>query len=376
MKPGLSYDSKHGKWKVSIMQAAILIFFFIFLFLYFLLLQKWSALSVQKQATMTSGLDNFATSNNDKSKTVASGSSGSDRKLAELSCAKYGGPSDAAASEMVYWEDIEIDAKFISPFKRKDTTQYLTFEPDGAGFNNVRMGVETVVALAHAMGRTLVVPPDRTIWAIDSAENEQKNSFSFDEFFHFESIISEHPGLNIISMEEFLSEVAIKEAKFKKPGETQVLYPPNSKTKWDGEELSPLCEYLRTIGLLRQWEPDNCVALFPSSRDEEDLKQLEQTFNETIVNTNGRSRPVPSDFDGRPVSFDGPVEERLREMLGGRDRSKIGSKICGRKDLFATMCTILTRSFVQLLGLWRLYEKEPWINNQKPIRMATLTPYT
>eukprot|EP00590_Aulacoseira_subarctica_P009171 CAMPEP_0172418296 /NCGR_PEP_ID=MMETSP1064-20121228/4816_1 /TAXON_ID=202472 /ORGANISM="Aulacoseira subarctica , Strain CCAP 1002/5" /LENGTH=54 /DNA_ID=CAMNT_0013157181 /DNA_START=90 /DNA_END=251 /DNA_ORIENTATION=+ len=54
---------------------------------------------------MTSGLDNFATSNNDKSKTVASGSSGSDRKLSQLSCAKYGGPSDAAASEMVYWED-------------------------------------------------------------------------------------------------------------------------------------------------------------------------------------------------------------------------------------------------------------------------------
>jgi len=202
VKPESSFRNKNGKWKVSIMQATILIFSFAFLFLYFLLLQKWSALSIQKQATMTSGLDNFAISNNDKSKTIASGSSGSDRKLSQLSCAKYGGPSDAAASEMVYWEDIEIDAKFISPFKRKDTTQYLTFEPDLAGFNNVRMGVETVVALAHAMGKTLVVPPDRTIWAMDSAESEQKNAFSFDEILHLDSIKIEHPGLNIISMEE------------------------------------------------------------------------------------------------------------------------------------------------------------------------------
>eukprot|EP00590_Aulacoseira_subarctica_P002343 CAMPEP_0172420092 /NCGR_PEP_ID=MMETSP1064-20121228/6487_1 /TAXON_ID=202472 /ORGANISM="Aulacoseira subarctica , Strain CCAP 1002/5" /LENGTH=548 /DNA_ID=CAMNT_0013159883 /DNA_START=192 /DNA_END=1838 /DNA_ORIENTATION=+ len=247
--------------------------------------------------------------------------SGSERKLSQLSCAKYGGPSDAAASEMVYWEDIEIDAKFISPFKRKDTTQYLTFEPDLAGFNNVRMGVETVVALAHAMGKTLIVPPDRTIWAIDSAENEQKNAFSFDEILHLDSIKIEHPGLNIISMEEFLSEVAIKEAKFKKPGETQVLYPPNNKTKWDGEELSPLWEYLRTIGLVKEWNPDECVALFPSSRDEKDLKQVEQMFNDIIGEANGRPKPKVSNYDGKPLPVDSPAEERLREILGGREKA-------------------------------------------------------
>jgi hypothetical protein len=55
---------------------------------------------------------------------------GVDHKVAGLSCAKYGGPSDEIAAEMVYWRDIPSDAKFVSPFKRaRSETQYLTFEP-------------------------------------------------------------------------------------------------------------------------------------------------------------------------------------------------------------------------------------------------------
>jgi hypothetical protein len=77
--------------------------------------------------------------------------------LAELQCDKYGGPALSDAQEMVYWQDIESDAKFASPFNRDTEEQYLTFEPDEGGFNNMRMAMETVLALAHAMGRTLVL---------------------------------------------------------------------------------------------------------------------------------------------------------------------------------------------------------------------------
>ena len=65
--------------------------------------------------------------------------------IAGLSCSKYGGPSDEIASEMVYWSDIPSDSSFASPFKKasdlrgkKTTTQYITFEPDGGGWNNIR----------------------------------------------------------------------------------------------------------------------------------------------------------------------------------------------------------------------------------------------
>ena len=49
-------------------------------------------------------------------------------RVAGLSCKAYGGPSDGTAAEMVYWQDIPVDASFVSPFKSKEE-QYLTFEP-------------------------------------------------------------------------------------------------------------------------------------------------------------------------------------------------------------------------------------------------------
>jgi hypothetical protein len=312
----------------SLVQLATVSFTCIFLICYITILQKWNSVSNDEAARLqhqkllpgwsyttgtTAASINITKETDELSQT---------RKISPLSCAKYGGPSDEVASEIVYWEDIKIDAEFVSPFKLKDTTQYLTFEPDHAGFNNVRMGVETVVALAHAMGRTLVVPPDRSIWALDSAENNQKNSFSFEEFFHFESIVIEHPGLEIISMEEFLRDVAIKGEKFKatdpETGKINVLFPPNNKTNWDGEDLTPLWDYLRSIGLVRKCEPDENVALFPSSRDDEDLRKMEEMWQKIIGEADGRAMPQVSDYEGKPVPVDSPAEERLREMLGGR----------------------------------------------------------
>ncbi len=78
---------------------------------------------------------------------------------APLSCEKFGGPDDKAASELSYWSDIPSDNKFVSPFY--DEEKYLTFEPDIGGWNNVRMSYETIILLAHAMGRTLVLPPKK-----------------------------------------------------------------------------------------------------------------------------------------------------------------------------------------------------------------------
>ena len=52
--------------------------------------------------------------------------------VAGLSCAKYGGPSDDAAREMVYWQDIPQDSEYVSPLKQPPE-KYLTFEPDEGG---------------------------------------------------------------------------------------------------------------------------------------------------------------------------------------------------------------------------------------------------
>jgi hypothetical protein len=123
--------------------------------------------------------------------------------LAGLNCDKYGGPSPELAQEMVYWEDIPADTQWTSPFKKTgdNNIQYLTFEPDHGGWNNIRMAMETVLATAFAMGRTLVLPPDYKMYLLSKAKGDQRKHFSFNHFFHMESIADEHVGLDIITSE-------------------------------------------------------------------------------------------------------------------------------------------------------------------------------
>jgi len=62
-------------------------------------------------------------------------------RVAGLNCDAFSGPSAEEAQEMVYWEDIPSDAKWSSPFHpnhRNGPPQYLTFEPDAGGWNNIR----------------------------------------------------------------------------------------------------------------------------------------------------------------------------------------------------------------------------------------------
>ena len=75
-----------------------------------------------------------------------------EHSIANLNCEAYGGPSNEEASEMVYWEDIPKDAQHMSPFHidhpendkaTTSITQYLTFEPDAGGWNNIRMAMGT-----------------------------------------------------------------------------------------------------------------------------------------------------------------------------------------------------------------------------------------
>lgn len=81
-------------------------------------------------------------------------------RLAGLSCERFGGPSDDVAAQMVYWRDIPSDAEFVSPFFDENRPEkYLLWDMDVAGFNNKRITFENFFLMAHAMGRTLVMPP-------------------------------------------------------------------------------------------------------------------------------------------------------------------------------------------------------------------------
>lgn len=235
--------------------------------------------------------------------------------LAGLSCEKYGGPAPDIAKEMVYWEDIPSDNQHVSPLKRKGVSQYLTFEPDNGGFNNIRMAMETVLALSFAMGRTLVLPPEQPMYLLRKSGKdgkEQRNKFSFNHFFHMEAIHNEHPGLDIISMKEFL-EVEAMVGNFRSP-HGKVTFPPGNKTDWDGaSDVENLYKWLRKASHVSHWDPDVCPVVFPASSDPRDIEKLNEMRD--AIN---KDPPRYKDFVGKPTPVNATTYERLREASGER----------------------------------------------------------
>ena len=64
------------------------------------------------------------------------------------------------------------------------------------------------MTMSVAMGRTLVLPPEQSMYLLDKAHpsgSHQRRHFSFAHFFPMELIDQEYEGLEIITMDEFLT---------------------------------------------------------------------------------------------------------------------------------------------------------------------------
>jgi len=229
-------------------------------------------------------------------------------KLGSLSCSKYGGPSDEfARKEMVYWNDIPSDANFISPYSNEyEEEKYFTFEPDGGGWNNIRMAMETVILMACSMGRTLVMPPSQNFYLLAKRQKNQTNFFSFADFFPLEEIESEHKSIKMISMEEFLNRMAMT-GRLVNTTTGKAAFPPDNRTNWNGRKLheKQLWEYLRDVTDVRNWKPGNCILAFPSS-----TSNLNEEFKSLINALRFKSNAV--------ASVKAPAEERIKDMSMGR----------------------------------------------------------
>lgn len=236
--------------------------------------------------------------------------------LKGLLCEKYGGPSPEVAQEMVYWSDIPSDAEYVSPFLSTTETQYMTFEPDGGGWNNIRMSMETVLTMAIAMGRTLVLPPEQRMYLLgDSRGNQQRKEFSFQDFFPMDRIAAENKGLTVITMEEFLKREGIT-GGLADSATGSISFPPHNRTAWNGQSAeisSQLNPYLRSVAVMPAWDPNKCLAAFPATTAESDLNDLQQ-IKETVLQKILKYQ----DYIGNPVNVDGPVLDRMSENWANR----------------------------------------------------------
>lgn len=239
--------------------------------------------------------------------------------LAGLDCTRYGGPVET--HDFVYWQDIPEDNRHVSPFHRKrkghiSKDEYLTFEPDHGGWNNIRMAMETILALAFAMGRTLVLPPEKQLYLLSEKKHaqhgvEQKTEFSFADFFHMDSIHQEHEGLDIITMDEFLKREGMT-GNFVSAKNNKVVFPPGLQTDFKGKPEA-VFRWLREHALNVVWKPDDCLAVFPADESQAAEDDTKATFKQML-----KDNPQFEDFVGKPVPVDAPTLDRLKESRAGR----------------------------------------------------------
>lgn len=173
--------------------------------------------------------------------------------------------------------------------------------------------METVVAMAHAMGRTLVLPPEQRMYLLRKDMGKQRTHFSFAHFFPMLEIAEEHKGLHVITMEEFLKAEAMT-GNLRNKETNQVEFPPHNRTDWNGEDVKELKEWLRNVTHTPLWKPSKCLAAFPASAgDPKDIEALKEMQLQVIA-----SEMDGKDFVGNPVPVDGPASDRMAENRAGR----------------------------------------------------------
>jgi len=262
----------------------------------------------------------------------ASGNDATHHRVAGLSCDMYGGPSeDDAVREMVYWRDIPSDADFESPLKHESEEQFLTFEPDEGGWNNIRMAFESAVAMAVSMGRTLVLPPKMRMYRLWDGGAEEKDVIGFSDFFHFDSIVSEHKSLIVISFQDFLEKEAMS-GRLIDPSTGLPTFPPENRTDWSGAfwnyeqtrqgQGKPLWEWMRSVTTPLEWSFSDCVVGFPSRRGKEAADHMSAYLAEVLENDakdfNGQWPERRHSYNGHPTPVNASAVHRLSEMLGSR----------------------------------------------------------
>jgi GDP-fucose protein O-fucosyltransferase len=185
------------------------------------------------------------------------------------------------------------------------------------------MAMETTMAMAVAMGRTLVLPPAQSMYLLTKDTHEhsgkqQRKEFSFADFFHMETISKEFVGLDVITMKEFLEREGLK-GNLKDQTTGEVLFPPHNRTEYDGADhhtiSSSLETYLHRVGMVPPWDPDECIAAFPATSNPKDVQELRDMMR------NSETFPTFEAFIDKPVPINASAIDRLKEMRA--DRRKI-----------------------------------------------------
>ena len=156
---------------------------------------------------------------------------------------------------------------------------------------------------------------------------------SFDDYFDLDTLTKKYVGVDIVTMEEFLTKEAAagklqaggggKFVDSRSIAMGRSLQPPSGKVDWDGDgDLSHLFDYLEHVALTPAWDFDTCIASFPINIEDGTAEAnlgLNKMMSGIVRRTDGRPKPSPQSFQGKPTAVDAPPVERLREIMGKRE---------------------------------------------------------
>lgn len=195
----------------------------------------------------------------------------------------------------------------MTPHHDNHHDRYLTFEYDNGGWNNMRMGIECLIVAAHAMGRTLVIPPQQHLYLLgrthkDKHDTEAHDEMGFEDMYNID-LLRSHSGFHVIHMEEFLA----------KEGVTGGLHgemPPHNSTEAWGREL---WKYLdRVADIAPAWSGHALV--MPAKPGDFAMKEIDEAVKTRLTNfLNGRS-PIYYDEklqSAHHIHVPGDAEHRL-----------------------------------------------------------------
>eukprot|EP00241_Pyramimonas_parkeae_P003604 CAMPEP_0114263832 /NCGR_PEP_ID=MMETSP0058-20121206/22790_1 /TAXON_ID=36894 /ORGANISM="Pyramimonas parkeae, CCMP726" /LENGTH=648 /DNA_ID=CAMNT_0001380279 /DNA_START=111 /DNA_END=2057 /DNA_ORIENTATION=- len=100
-------------------------------------------------------------------------------------------PAAGTPNGFRYWEPGTRGRK-AAPRPGRDDEQFISFEPWNGGFNNIRQSLEIAAALAFAINRTLVFPPQWNMYL--------RGKSGLQDYFQLEDLVK---GLPVIMYEDF-----------------------------------------------------------------------------------------------------------------------------------------------------------------------------
>ena len=177
-----------------------------------------------------------------------------------------------------------------------------------------------MIALAYAMGRTLVLPPAKQLYLLDKQHGDVKPELSFENFFDMSAVNAEHKGFNIITTEEFLKR------QVSSPKPVLSVLPPQNRTNWDGA-TDRLFSFLRKNVNNPIWDPNKCIAYFPAT-SEADAESMQELYQKDILVNRVSKNNNWEKYVGKPPALNASIPERLAEFSAQRERLCLyGSKL-------------------------------------------------